>query len=48
MAYFDLPDAAEAFDRNVWAHAAGVLLVQEAGGRVTDPAGNELDFSVWR
>jgi len=48
MAYFDLPDAAEAFDRNVWAHAAGVLLVQEAGGRVTDPAGNELDFSVCR
>jgi 3'(2'), 5'-bisphosphate nucleotidase len=30
----------------VWDHAAGMLLVQEAGGRVTDLHGKELDFSA--
>ena len=44
--YFDLPDAVDAFDRHLWAHAAGALLVTEAGGMVTDTAGNALDFSV--
>lgn len=31
---------------NVWDHAAGSLVVQEAGGRVTDLAGHPLDFSA--
>lgn len=30
---------------NVWDHAAGCLLVEEAGGRVTDMHGQPLDFS---
>lgn len=31
-----------------WDHAAGSLLVEEAGGRVTDLAGRPLDFSTGR
>ena len=31
---------------NIWDHAAGSLLVEEAGGRVTDIDGNDLDFSL--
>lgn len=30
---------------NIWDHAAGMLLVEEAGGRVTDTRGADLDFS---
>lgn len=30
---------------NIWDHAAGMLLVEEAGGTVTDLAGRPLDFS---
>jgi HAL2 family 3'(2'),5'-bisphosphate nucleotidase len=30
----------------VWDHAAGMLLVQEAGGRVTDVDGKPLDFAA--
>jgi 3'(2'), 5'-bisphosphate nucleotidase len=44
--YFDLPDTSADFDSHIWAHAAGTLLVKEAGGTVTDTVGNELDFSV--
>ena len=29
---------------NIWDHAPGVLIVEEAGGRVTDAAGRPLDF----
>lgn len=29
-------------------HASGVVLVQEAGGNVTDVNGKELDFSLGR
>ena len=29
---------------NIWDHAAGMLLVEEAGGRVTDTRGMDLDF----
>lgn len=31
---------------NIWDVAAGALIVQEAGGRVTDTLGRELDFSL--
>jgi 3'(2'), 5'-bisphosphate nucleotidase len=30
----------------IWDHAAGVLIVEEAGGKVVDFRGNALDFSV--
>ena len=32
----------------IWDHAAGVAVVKEAGGEVTDAFGNSLDFSVGR
>lgn len=31
--------------QNTWDHAAGVIVVEEAGGRVTDMYGQPLDFS---
>lgn len=31
---------------NIWDHAAGVLLVEEAGGAVTDIHGKQLDFGL--
>ena len=31
---------------NIWDHAAGAIVVSEAGGRVTDLDGQPLDFSV--
>lgn len=40
----DRPDYRE----YIWDQAAGALLVQEAGGRVTDLAGQPLDFSAGR
>ncbi len=33
------------YREKVWDHAAGVLLVEEAGGRVTDLRGKRLDFT---
>ncbi|KAL2496071.1 PAP-specific phosphatase HAL2-like [Forsythia ovata] len=33
------------YKEKIWDHAAGVLLVQEAGGVVTDAGGTPLDFS---
>ncbi|HRV08250.1 MAG TPA: 3'(2'),5'-bisphosphate nucleotidase [Acidobacteriota bacterium] len=40
----DRPDYRE----KIWDHAAGALVVEEAGGRVTDLAGRSLDFSTGR
>jgi 3'(2'), 5'-bisphosphate nucleotidase len=34
------------YREKIWDHAAGVLLVEEAGGRVTDALGADLDFSA--
>lgn len=34
------------YREKIWDHAAGVILVEEAGGRVTDIAGRSLDFSI--
>jgi 3'(2'), 5'-bisphosphate nucleotidase len=33
------------YREKIWDHAAGMLIVEEAGGRVTDLDGNPLDFS---
>ena len=33
------------YRENIWDHAAGCLLVEEAGGMVTDISGKKLDFS---
>jgi 3'(2'), 5'-bisphosphate nucleotidase len=33
------------YRENIWDHAAGVIVVEEAGGRVTDMYGVPLDFS---
>jgi len=33
---------------NTWAHAAGAIVIEEAGGKVTDGLGNPLDFSKGR
>ena len=31
---------------NIWDHAPGVIIVEEAGGKVTDLDGKALDFSL--
>lgn len=40
----DMPDYRE----KIWDHAAGVIIVEEAGGMVTDVSGQPLDFSRGR
>ncbi len=34
------------YAENIWDHAAGALIVEEAGGKVTDMYGKPLDFST--
>ncbi len=47
--YLRVPPAARPdYREKIWDQAAGVLLVQEAGGRVTDLDGRPLDFSQGR
>ena len=36
------------YREKVWDHAAGVVIMEEAGGKVTDLRGRPLDFSVGR
>jgi 3'(2'), 5'-bisphosphate nucleotidase len=36
------------YREKIWDHAAGMLVVEEAGGRVTDVEGNPLDFTKGR
>ena len=36
----------EDFKEKIWDQAAGALMVEEEGGRVTDLAGSVLDFSA--
>jgi 3'(2'), 5'-bisphosphate nucleotidase len=45
--YLRLPVSAT-YQEKIWDHAAGDLIVREAGGQVTDIAGKRLDFSVGR
>jgi 3'(2'), 5'-bisphosphate nucleotidase len=36
------------YQERIWDQAAGSLIIQEAGGRVTDLDGKDLDFSQGR
>lgn len=42
------PEGNPAYREKIWDHAAGMLCVEEAGGRVTDVLGAPLDFSQGR
>ncbi len=45
--YLRLPSAdTPKYCENIWDHAAGCLIVQEAGGKVTDMHGENLDFAT--
>lgn len=45
--YLRLPTIA-GYQEKIWDHAAGAILIEEAGGTVTDVRGNPLDFSQGR
>ena len=45
--YLRLPTRAD-YREKIWDHAAGVLVVEEAGGTVTDIAGRPLEFTHGR
>jgi len=45
--YLRLPRS-ESYREKIWDHAAGAIIVTEAGGRVTDFSGKDLDFSTGR
>ncbi len=41
--YLRLPTR-KGYEEKIWDHAAGMLVIEEAGGRVSDVRGNPLDF----
>jgi 3'(2'), 5'-bisphosphate nucleotidase len=44
--YLRVPSPSEpGYKENIWDHAAGSIIAEEAGGKVTDTLGNPLDFS---
>jgi len=45
--YLRLPTS-KTYQEKIWDHAAGDLIVREAGGQVTDTLGRRLDFGVGR
>ncbi|KAJ3264963.1 hypothetical protein HDU77_007052 [Chytriomyces hyalinus] len=45
--YLRVP-VSETYEEKIWDHAGGMLIVEEAGGVVTDIDGKHLDFSVGR
>ncbi len=45
--YLRLPTR-KGYEEKIWDHAAGVMVIQEAGGRVTDVRGDRLNFSLGR
>ncbi|KAF9700393.1 hypothetical protein EKO04_001604 [Ascochyta lentis] len=45
--YLRLPTS-KTYQEKIWDHAAGVVLVQEAGGEVTDAWGKTLNFGIGR
>ena len=42
--YLRLPTSRD-YRENIWDHAAGTIVVEQAGGRVSDITGRSLDFS---
>jgi 3'(2'), 5'-bisphosphate nucleotidase len=43
--YLRVPSPSEpGYKENIWDHAAGSIIAEEAGGKVTDTLGNPLDF----
>ncbi|PWZ00599.1 putative MET22-protein ser/thr phosphatase [Testicularia cyperi] len=46
--YLRLPVGDGSYQEKIWDHAAGSLLVHEAGGKVSDIRGNDLNFGVGR
>ncbi|KAI8910266.1 hypothetical protein EDD86DRAFT_204953 [Gorgonomyces haynaldii] len=45
--YLRLPTRKD-YEEKIWDHAAGSLIITEAGGKITDIYGKELDFAVGR
>jgi len=45
--YLRLPTR-KGYQEKIWDHAAGAMVIREAGGRVSDVRGAELDFSIGR
>ncbi|KAF2796190.1 3(2),5-bisphosphate nucleotidase HAL2 [Melanomma pulvis-pyrius CBS 109.77] len=45
--YLRLP-VSKTYEEKIWDHAAGVVIVEEAGGEVTDAWGKPLDFGIGR
>jgi 3'(2'), 5'-bisphosphate nucleotidase len=45
--YLRLPTRAD-YEEKIWDHAAGWMVVNEAGGKVSDVRGEPLDFSIGR
>ncbi len=45
--YLRLPTRKD-YEEKIWDHAAGWMVVNEAGGRVSDVRGEPLDFSIGR
>lgn len=45
--YLRLPTRKD-YQEKIWDHAAGSIIVEEAGGKVTDTQGQDLDFSQGR
>ena len=44
--YLRVPSSSEpGYKENIWDHAAGSIIAEEAGGKVTDVLGRPLDFS---
>ena len=46
--YLRLPVGDGSYQEKIWDHAAGSLLVEEAGGKVSDIRGKDLNFGVGR
>ena len=45
--YLRLPTRKD-YQEKIWDHAAGAMVIREAGGRVSDARGEQLDFSLGR
>lgn len=46
--YMRLPSKGSTYEEMIWDHAAGWMIVQEAGGRVSDVHGKPLNFGLGR